>query len=95
MLVDRLGLIDGQVLNIKIGVAALADAPVSLTAGVCRVTGVATLMAEQSVEGLVEVHPKYSHATKANAKPENPTTIAAQKAAKIKSISLSLICLLC
>ena len=56
MLVDRLGLIDGQVLNIKIGATALADAPISFTPWVSRVIGVATFVAEQSVEGLVEVH---------------------------------------
>lgn len=95
MLVDRLGLIDGQVLNVKIGVAALADAPICLAAGICRVTGVATLCAEQLGKGLVEVHPKYSHATKANAKPENPTTITAITKAIIQSMNSSVICRLC
>ena len=89
MLVNGFGLIDGQRLNVKIGVAAFGNAPICLAAGVCLVEGVATLMAEQPVEGLVEVHSKYSHAIKAKANTENPTTITAIANAITQLMNLS------
>jgi hypothetical protein len=54
-LVDRNRVLARRVLDVEVGIAALADAPVGFTAGVGGVVDVAAFGGDQTVEGLLEI----------------------------------------